>query len=203
MKTMLAISLTILLAGCNTKTDYLAFEQIDQRTQEIAQLREQYRQQRLDPALDSIREKVVLSESYSRRQSPCANGIEEAYPTAAEKAAIRRWAEKRNDFIVQLAVMAKPSSAMPALMVERINDWDAIKFAAAAQTTANIEALAEGRMTYCQFAQASFAVNTEAERRARAWRGIIYDDFAAEDMARAQFFGVGGIPLGRLRGWDH
>lgn len=184
MKKTLGLMLVLGLSACANKTDYAFDREIDQQVQQIGVLRDHYRQQTQDSSLDPIRTKVLVSESYLKHSSPCMAGTDEAYPTAAEKAAIRRWATARGEFIAQLAVLAKPPADATERMARFMTQLDQAKLTAAAQISEKLNDLSEGRITYCQFAQASKAINLEAHHQTGGYRNTIDEELILDARLR-------------------
>lgn len=178
MKRIFGLALAaIALSGCADMNRSAGFNQeLDQRNQQIAILRHHYREEIQDPSLNSIREKVTLNESYLRHASPCAGAIDDSYPTPAEQATIRKWMGERNDFLTRLSALTAPVSAVSDRYRVMMANFDANKFAYAAQITQKITDLAEGRLTYCQFAEASQDINLQAHRNALAFRGQLSEE---------------------------
>ena len=185
MKKTFGLVLVLCLSACaDNKTEYAFDREIDQQVQQISDLRAQYRQRTQDPALDLIRAKVVLTESYLKHGSACAAGAEQSYPTSAERAAIQRWALARGEFIAQLAVLAKPPADASERMARFMTELDQANFAAAAQISEKLNDLSEGRITYCQFAQDSRAINREVHRLTGGYRNTIDEELLLDAKIR-------------------
>lgn len=186
------------LSACGTN-DTAAFNQeLDQRNQEIAVLRRSYRQEIQDPSLDLIRDKVTLNESYLRHASPCDGGIDNSYPSPAERVVINRWMSERSDFLTRLAALTAPVPSESERYTRMMTNFDKNKFFYAAQISEKINELAEGRLTYCQFAEASRNINIEARRNAMAFRAELETEGSLDFKRRAG----GSTPTIRLYGGD-
>jgi hypothetical protein len=198
MKKNVGLMLAVLaLSGCEATYPKAEFsKELGRRNQEIAALRHQYQQEIQDRSLDPIREKVTLSESYLRQTSPCVGRIDDSYPTPGEQAALRQWMSERSDFLTQLASLTTPVPSENERYTRIMTRYDANKFSYAAQITQKLDELAEGHLTYCQFAKASQRINLAAHRNALAFR----NELSTEDTLDFKRSAAGGVPLIRLYG---
>jgi Tfp pilus assembly protein PilP len=176
MKKTLGLVFTLALAGCGTNHDADFHQALDQRVDEITDLRQHYRQATLDPSFDAIRDKVVLSESYRKVGPICSGSIDNSYPTPAEQAALRRWVAQRSDFLVKLAALTKPVKYESDRFTRMGERFDRLKFEEAAKVTAKLTDLSQGRLTYCEFANASREINREAHKTADAFISQIKEE---------------------------
>lgn len=177
MKKILGLGLVLALAGCADLNHQNAFRQEnDRRTDEIAALRQAYKQQQMDHSYDVIRAKLTLSESYYKRRSPCTGAISNATPTADEQVALRRFAAQRTEFLTKLEAMAKPVADMPDRLKSLSENFDRMKFEEEAKITAKLDDLSQGRITYCQFAEANKEIDWEANKIAERFRNQLREE---------------------------
>ena len=188
MKKTLGLALVLALCGCGANTNHSQFAQeIDQQVDQISALRVQYQQQITNPSFDVIRERISLSGSYPKLGTPCTGAATDTYPTEAEKAAIRRWADARSAFIAQLAVLAKPTPNASERVARFMEQLDKANFEAAAEISVKLDALSQGNLTYCQFAQTANAVNRQAHKQTGGYRNTIDEEILLNYKLRMGF----------------
>ena len=177
MKKVLALGLAVALAGCaDLNHDYAFRQENDHRVDDITALRQTYRQQQLDHSYDVIRAKLTLSEEYDKHGSPCGGRISNATPSPEEQAALRRWTAQRAEFLVQLTALAQPVPDMPDRLKSMSENFDRMKFEEEAKVTMKLDDLSQGRITYCQFAEANKAINVEANKIAQGFRNQLREE---------------------------
>ncbi len=193
MKKILALGFAVALAGCaDLNHDHAYRQENDQRVDQITALRQTYRQQQLDHAYDVIRAKLTLSEEFDKHGTPCGGRISNSAPTADEQVALRRWIAQRGEFLTKLETLAKPVTYMPPRVKNLAENFDRMKFEEEAKITAKLDDLSQGRITYCQFAEANKAIDLEANKIAQGFRNQLSEE---RDLMFKDRFGFPSVSL--------
>lgn len=142
--------LILALAGCADSTPgYVAAKE---QAQAARELRTRYDADLDNPAFAILAGKVDLHQSYTAAENPCAGLGQDRYATAEERAALKQWAALRGAYVgrYEAIVMQEPDGSS---QVKRAADeFDAVVDNGLRSQSVLISNLAEGRMTYCQFA---------------------------------------------------
>lgn len=150
---IVAAGVVFALAGCSDVPRSHAYRLFSDKLDEGSQ----YAAYRDDLDSDDIAlldGKINFKETY-HRETPACRHIEAAneYPTPAESAALRRWAAVRAAFFEQfysleLKTVAPSDKVLPLAQLYVAALEDDLDY-----STALIDDLAAGKMTYCQFAE--------------------------------------------------
>jgi hypothetical protein len=96
--------------------------------------------------------KINFNETYYRAAPACELLKADGYPTPAESAALRRWAELRTVYFEQFHTLELKTAAASDKVAPLARRYvDALE-EDLQRSTALIAALADGKMTYCEFA---------------------------------------------------
>jgi len=123
-----------------------------ERQAQVAALVERYQADLKDPAFDVIRDKVSLQEIYRRQEPACQPGPNDPVPTAAEKAALHKWAATRATYFRDVLSMLAPPANVSEKLGSLIDQYYTAIQTGSAQTGEIIDQLADGKITYCRFA---------------------------------------------------
>lgn len=174
MNKTLSLALLLFMAGCSDQADYRRQQEAALRHQEFVEARAQYRATLKDSSLDAIRDKLPLSEDFLRDRPACADTSLNAYPTSAERAAIRKWADLRTAYEAKSDALSAPLPDLTERLAAMDRSYRAMIFSASHAVAQNIQELAEGRITYCQFAAAAKEITEHALIQAAPLRAEIH-----------------------------
>ncbi len=146
---------------------------------------------RYHDALDSddfapLRGKVDLTETFDAGPPPCDDARMTGRPTPAERAALRRWIELRTAYFTGLDALQVHAARISTASAPAARRYEASLSEALRLSTAAISDLADGKLTYCQFARRDDALAHYAK-----WRALQLQD----DMTTAmEGFGPDQLP---------
>ena len=161
-----AAGIVLALAGCADNPpsrSYLAMNSMLEATK----MRTQYRAELEGAEFAPIRGRVDLAESFEGGVPACDEASLDGYPAADQQRSLRRWMELRTAYLIgldALQVKAGESSRVTAPAAWR---YSVALAEARRQSTQLIADLADGKMTFCQFAQADKSLPYVAARRAQ------------------------------------
>lgn len=171
MRQWIIICVFLALAGCADNPPSRAYLALSDRL-EAGSLRARYHDALDDPEFAPLREHVNLTETYEPgTPPPCEDAGRDGYPTLVEKGALRRWVELRTAYfsgIDTLQVRGAETSrgAAPAAWHYETALSEALRLSNEA-----ISDLADGKMTYCQFARRDKALAYYSKWRTLPLRG--------------------------------
>jgi hypothetical protein len=176
------------LAGCAAGSDgYLA------RNDSLAEkrLRNDYRDDMEGPDFAALKGRVDLTETF-HHDAPACLGLADGRATPAESAALRRWIELRTAYFLgtealQIRAAAVSEKATPTVHLYLGVIDDGLK-----RTTALISDLADGKITYCQFAEADKAVTEQVIAEAAPLHAELVKAAAAHEFVFIYPTGISG-----------
>ncbi len=151
MRLVAATIMLLALAGCADTTSRARLAR--QQLREAEAVEAIYDQALAAPSFALLADKVNLREVYHRGEAPCAAIKEDRLPTAEERVALRQWASLRQSYLVKLddILLGEPSGSSHAKRL--IAQFDVVTDNALRSQSVLIEKLADGDLTYCQFAE--------------------------------------------------
>ena len=174
MRSWIVAVAVLALAGCAETTPSRSYLALSDQL-ELANMRSRYFND-LDAAeLSPLKGRVDLSETFKWSLNSCEEASLDGYPGPAEQLALRRWIELRTAYYMGSEVLetrAAGSSSQTAEAAYRYADslHQTLKL-----STALISDLADGKMTYCQFARRDRALVAYNKEQTQPLR----DDFYA------------------------
>jgi hypothetical protein len=144
------MTLVLALAACGDTTPRARLNQ--EQELQIAELRARYLRDLAGPTYAGLAEEIDLKEEYRRKLDPCARIREDRVPTAEERIALKQWARLRETFFARyqdLTLREPPGSSQIKGLTDQLNAAMDNGLRAQSVLIAN---LAEGHLTYCQFA---------------------------------------------------
>lgn len=143
------------LAGCaQTSPSYIA--RTDKQSE--VRLRDEYNDDIAGPDFAVLAGKVDLTETFRHDQPACQGIAADAYPTPAESAALRRWTELRMGYFLGSEALQIRAAAVSEKATPTVHRYVSLLDDGLKRSTALISDLADGKMTYCQFAEADKAL---------------------------------------------
>lgn len=153
MRSLIAIGLVLTLVACADNPPSRAYLALSDRL-DTGTLRSRYHSILDADEFAPLRGHVDLSETFDRGGlPPCENTRLDGYPTPTESGALRSWIALRTAYftrvdLLQTRAAETSSEAAPAARRYETALSDALQL-----STAAISDLADGKITYCQFAR--------------------------------------------------
>lgn len=179
MRLWVPIIPVLALAGCaNSTPGYVVGQQQLRQVKEL--------QARYDADLESsdfaiLTGKVDLHQIYLAGEDPCAGLIEDRVPTAQESVALKKWARLHAAWIIQYETIAMEEPNGSSELKSVADNYDAVMDNGLRSQNVLISALADGRLSYCQFATENARLTkgflTDAGSLARKFWEIRVEDY--------------------------
>jgi hypothetical protein len=166
MRSWIVAGAVFALAGCSEIPSSHAYVLMSDRMDEKSQL-SRYNAELASGDIALLDGKVNLFETFNRAAPPCEHLTADGYPTSAESAALRRWAELRAAYFERyhtLELRTGAASDKVAPLAQRY--VDALKEDLRRSTTLIFD-LADGKLSYCQFAARQKEATIASSDRAR------------------------------------
>lgn len=174
MRSLIVAVAALALAGCAETAPSRSYLALSDQL-ELANMRSRYFNDLDATELSPLRGRVDLSENFKWSKTSCEDAALDGYPSPDEQIALRHWIELRTAYYMGSEVLetrAAGSSSDTAQAAHRYADSlnETLKL-----STALISDLADGKMTYCQFAHRDKALVAYAKEQTQPLR----DDFYA------------------------
>lgn len=172
MRLLAATILILTLTACaDSKPGYIVAQEQDRQ---VKALRERYYADLGTPDFAGIAGRVNLHLTYPHDEDACAAIGPDRLPTAEERAALQRWAVLREAYLakVEAIIMQEPNGS--SQVKSAADQFDVVLDNGLRGQSALIANLAEGRMTYCQFATEAKALTEDLVRTAGALHAKIW-----------------------------
>jgi len=150
MRLAAPVILVLALAGCADSTPGYVVGQ--EQLRQVKMLQARYDSDLDSPSFASLAGKVDLHQIYLPGEDPCAGLIEDSFPTAQESVALKRWAHLHAAWIIQYETIAMEEPNGSSELKSVADLYDAVMDNGLRSQNVLISALAEGHLTYCQFA---------------------------------------------------
>jgi hypothetical protein len=122
------------------------------------------------PSFAIFADKIDLHEIYAPDKDPCAAIREDRIPTAEESVSLRQWAEMRASYEARILAVITTEPSGSSQTKSQVARLDALEDNGLRTQTVLISNLADGRLTYCQFATLDKALTQDIVRQAAALR---------------------------------
>ena len=163
MRSWIAVAALFALGGCAEDQRSHAYVQMSTSLAEKTEYA--HYQAQLDSADIALLDgKINFTEFYWRENPACANIRAEGYPTPAESAALKRWAVLRAAYFERFYALELKNGAASDKVAPLTQRYVESLREDLKGSTALISSLADGKMTYCEFAtrqKASIIASTE------------------------------------------
>ena len=144
--------LTLAMAGGASNENSAALIQAKAQLRQVSALQWRYREELHDSDLSILAGKVDVTETYRRGQPACL-ADSGSIPTVEERAALRRWADLRRSYLDRvLEITSAPLPVSDQRIVPLMAEYNEVLRDGARVGGVLIAALADGQMSYCQFA---------------------------------------------------
>lgn len=187
-------SAVLLLAGCADNPPsrtYLAFAD----HLELGELRVHYAQAIESDALAPLADKVNLAENFGPGQPPCDDARMNRAPTPEESSALRHWMELRTAYYTGLAALRARADEASPQAAPAAHRYETGLLEDVRRSAALIWDLADGKITYCQFASRDKVLTYYARRR----EGLLRDNMVLAEPVLApgenSIYGPSGIGI--------
>ena len=178
MRAWVGVGLVLVLAGCADNTSYLT--RIDRIAE--TQMRADYRKDIAGPDFAVLNGRVDLTETLRKAAPACSSTAADTYPTPAESAALHRWIELRTGYFLGIEALQIRAAAVSEKAGPAVNRYVDILREGLKRSTALISDLADGKMTYCRFAEADQALTVSMIAEAGPLHAELVKILAASDF---------------------
>lgn len=171
MRLLLTMTLVLAVAGCGDQPSRATLAQ--QQLVQVRQIQESYDRELKDPTFAVIDGKVNLQEAYRPSENPCVMADRDRPPTAEEGIALKRWADLHQRQLTKLEAVLLTAPEGSSALKESVDRFYAVMDNGLRSQLVLISSLAEGRISYCQFAVEDKNLTNGVLREAAALRSDV------------------------------
>lgn len=175
----LAVGVTVTMTGCTdmTQRSTVAREQLRQ----AKALEQNYEEALEAPTFTILTGKVDLHQAFYPDKDPCAGVSEDRLPTAEERVALKHWSRLNDLYLDKFEAVTMIDFNGTSQFKEALDRFNAVMDNALRSQAVLISVLAEGRLTYCQFATEDKDLTENVVRETKALSGDLKDVMGLEN----------------------
>lgn len=174
MRLLAATILVLAVAGCSDAPS---------PRQQMAQanaLQRHYYSDIDSPAFAILAGKVDLHQTYHPSENPCTAIERDRVPTAEESVALKRWAALLEAYLAKLEAVLVTTPSGSLAVKQRVDQFYAVMDNGLRGQAVLISNLAEGRLSYCQFATQDKDLTEGVLQEASLLRAEVHREMRAE-----------------------